>query len=172
MTSISLFLNFYLSSLPNMFAFSLQTTAARLLQLLEWELAGATLRTISTLLHGGEGDELAKTGSSGALLGGGSVGPQHSLLPPLASRLTEKGVLQLMFDIRMLRDVLAGGRPPSATGTPPAAAAAAMALGEVPQDPSVAAALAERKREWLWLEQMLQVSMIFYEFLLPLLVEM
>ena len=128
------------------------------------------MRTVSTLLHGGEGDALTKTGSSSALLGG--VGQQHSLLPPLASRLTEKGVLQLMFDIRMLRDVLAGGRPPSATGTPPPAAAAALALGEVPQDPSVAAALAERKKEWLRLEQMLQVSMIVYEFLLLLLVEM
>ena len=131
------------------------------MQLLEWELAGATLRTISTLLRGGEEDALTKTGNSQHLLGGG--GQQHSL-PSLASRLTEKGVLQLMFDIRMLRDVLAGGRPPSATALqgqtppPPAAAATTLGLGEVLQDPSVAAALAERKKEWLRLEQLLQVS--------------
>lgn len=45
--------------------------------------------------------------------------------PPRRARLTEKGLLQLLFDVRLLRDVLAGGRPAPAPGAPAPAAPAA-----------------------------------------------
>ncbi|KAG2492230.1 hypothetical protein HYH03_009474 [Edaphochlamys debaryana] len=121
--------------------------APEALQLFEWELSRALAAAYSDLLHPG-------------------VGALH------AKGLTEKGVLQLLLDVRFLRDVLVGGRPVSTTGRPGAggaaagapggavAAAAAAAAGLLPggelAEPTVAAALAERKKEATALEQMLQ----------------
>ncbi|KAK9806237.1 hypothetical protein WJX72_006789 [[Myrmecia] bisecta] len=62
---------------------------------LEWELGGAALQAVRTLL---------KTGSV------------------LDRKVSEKGVLQLLFDLRFLQDALAGGRPsPSGGSAAPAA---------------------------------------------------
>lgn len=59
------------------------------LELLEWELSGAALAAL-----------------------------QAALAPDTAvgARLSEKGLLQLLFDVRFLRDVLSGGRPLAAAG--------------------------------------------------------
>ena len=57
------------------------------LALLEWQLMGAILQDFNPRLRPG-----------------GTLG----------SRISEKGALQLLFDVRFLRDVLAGGRPLSA----------------------------------------------------------
>lgn len=61
--------------------------------------------------------------------------------------ITEKGVLQLLFDLRFLRNTLAGGRPPQPDQ------AAATAGGRA----SVGAALSQRKRAFTELESSLQV---------------
>ena len=61
----------------------------------------------------------------------------------LEQRISEKGVLQLLFDIRFLRDVLAGGKPPADATTSDAA-----------QD----AAVAQRKAAFAELESGLQVT--------------
>ena len=61
----------------------------------------------------------------------------------LEQRITEKGVLQLLFDIRFLRDMLAGGRPP-ADGTT--------------SDAAQEAAVAQRKAAFADLESGLQVT--------------
>ena len=89
------------------------------IQLLVWELAGAAVKAISDLLH----------------MSGGP-GPSASL--PFSLRLTEKGILQLMLDVRTIRDVLAGGRPPQAAtrpsaGGPVAVSPAAQLLSSSPE---------------------------------------
>ena len=61
----------------------------------------------------------------------------------LEQRLTEKGVLQLLFDIRFLRDVLAGGKPPADGST---------------SDAAQEAAIAQRKAAFADLESGLQVT--------------
>jgi hypothetical protein len=144
------------------------------MQLLEWELAGSTLQTVLGLIRGSEDRVPAAThGGSSAVLGGsgGAAFGGGQQLPALASRLTEKGVLQLMFDVRTLRDVLACGRPLSASSSSAAAAtsapraplhdgSASLGAGEGQQDPRAAAAMAERRKEWLRLEQQLQVRFV------------
>ena len=64
--------------------------------------------------------------------------------------LTEKGVLQLLMDVRFLRDALAGGRPGTADG----------GSGGTPAPPATSdsRALAERKRAYVELETSLQVG--------------
>ncbi len=65
--------------------------------------------------------------------------------------VTEKGVLQLLFDLRFLRNSLAGGRP-----------AAAAISGGVPSASSSApssAALSQRKRAFTDVESSLQVRL-------------
>ncbi len=146
------------------FSFSLcrspTPAAPEALQLLEWELSRAATATYSQLLQPG-----------GALSARG---------------VSEKGVLQLLMDVRFIRDVLVGGRP---VGTRPAGQAVGGAgagasgglhpsgsggalpgavsvggllpgvgVGGELADPTVASALAERKREAAALEQMLQVG--------------
>ena len=134
---------------------------AEALQLLEWELAGSVLKSVSGLLRNGSGGELPSLSLS--------LSAASSASASFASRLTEKGVLQLMLDVRTVRDALAGGRPapspaPAASSLTRASSslsgggAAAVVGGDVMQEPSVAAALAERRREWLRLEQQLQVK--------------
>eukprot|EP00775_Hariotina_reticulata_P013484 gene13484-13609_t len=70
------------------------------LQLLEWELHGAALRAIQALCS------TSTTAAAAA-----APPPAGGERPDAAGTITEKGVLQLLFDQRLLRDVLAGGRP-------------------------------------------------------------
>ncbi|KAL0023565.1 hypothetical protein WJX77_002562 [Trebouxia sp. C0004] len=60
------------------------TTGAAAVQLLQWELGNAVLQALS---------EVLQSSSS------------------LSSSLSEKGLLQLLFDVRFLSDALAGGKP-------------------------------------------------------------
>lgn len=97
------------------------------LQLWEWELSGAVIETFKDLLEQSNGDK-----------------------PALV--ITERGILQLIFDLRYLRDVLSGGRPApplSHTAEEPSAASRMM-------DPAVTAAVADRKRAFTKLEGQLQ----------------
>ena len=72
------------------------------LALLKWRLGAALLSALRAGLGDADGD--ASGDASGAGVGGGSGGQ-------LGGRLSEKGVLQLLFDVRFLTDLLAGGRP-------------------------------------------------------------
>ncbi|GLC68116.1 hypothetical protein PLESTF_000647700 [Pleodorina starrii] len=128
--------------------------APEALQAFEWELSRALTSTYSQLLQPGTGSLHVRG-------------------------VTEKGILQLLLDVRFLRDVLVGGRPVTtrgagagASGAGAAAAAAAAAAasggglgalgsglllpGSELTDPSLVSALAERKREAAALEQLLQ----------------
>ncbi|GIL93223.1 hypothetical protein Vretimale_8139 [Volvox reticuliferus] len=125
--------------------------APEALQAFEWELSRAITSTYSQLLQPG----------TGALHVRG---------------VTEKGILQLLLDVRFLRDVLVGGRPVTSrssstpAGTAPGLGAVAtagalgglgsLAVGLLPgvelADPALVSALTERKREAAALEQMLQ----------------
>lgn len=74
---------------------------------------------------------------------------------PLDRAITEKGVLQLLFDLRFLRNSLAGGRP-----------AASAAGGGVPSRGQLhgssapgSAALSQRKRAFSDVESSLQVGL-------------
>lgn len=67
----------------------------------KWSLGGALLAAL--------GAELAPGG------GGGEEGAAQER-ERLGARLSEKGVLQLLFDTRFLLDLLAGGRPVGAAG--------------------------------------------------------
>ncbi len=83
---------------------------------MEWELLGALLSTFSQVLASSGTSGVAASalaaaapplaGVSGALLGGVGL---RGVGGPL--QLSERGVLQLLFDLRLARDVLAGGRP-------------------------------------------------------------
>lgn len=124
------------------------------LQLLAWELGGAALRELAAALG------TATAGASMTTTG-----------PPLGARLSEKGVLQLLLDVRLIRETLAGGRPlgAAAAAAGPGAAAPGSGAGVGPggvgmgvlgmelQDPTVVSLLAERRKEGLRLEQALQV---------------
>ncbi|KXZ49014.1 hypothetical protein GPECTOR_23g103 [Gonium pectorale] len=124
--------------------------APEALQVFEWELSRAITSTYMQLLAPGPGGLQARG-------------------------LSEKGVLQLLFDVRLVRDVLLGGRPVGSAG--PSAAGAGtgqsavrgvgvgglLATGAVVgagaaelADPTVLSALAERKRQQAALEQTLQ----------------
>jgi hypothetical protein len=91
----------------------------------------------------------------------------RQLLEPGSSSsrtISEKGVLQLLLDVRLLRDMLAGGRPHNPNSALPTAAAqhvpSSTGRASLPslfdQDPEVVNALAARKREASGLETMLQ----------------
>jgi hypothetical protein len=123
------------------------TTSA--LQLLAWELQAAVLTTLAAL---------PLPGSTESTNG---------------QTLTDKGVLQLLFDQRLVADVLLGGRPlegvdgssssssSGALGVPgqlmgaPGAGGAAAGGGV---DPQVGALLAGRRKQVVALEQQLQVG--------------
>ncbi|KAG1666478.1 hypothetical protein FOA52_004860 [Chlamydomonas sp. UWO 241] len=111
------------------------------LAVLAWEAGGAALSALSALL--------ADTTEAGAAT--------------TATRpaLSEKGVLQLLLDARVVRDVTAGGRPLSLRSGAAGAAAAAAAGGATAaavagDDPAVTAAVAARRRECARLEGELQ----------------
>mmetsp|Transcript_16154 Transcript_16154/g.45001 ORF Transcript_16154/g.45001 Transcript_16154/m.45001 type:complete len:1129 (-) Transcript_16154:189-3575(-) len=95
------------------------------LQLFEWELSGAMVAALGAVLEESSG-------------------------PSPKKAVSEKGVLQLLFDVRYLRDVLSGARP-----APPASSAAA-AAGPGMVDPAVISAMSERKRAMVELESKLQ----------------
>lgn len=143
-----------------------QAVPAEALQVWEWELLGAALNCLNQLLSASSlssanGHSLSAATSSSTSNGNGRT-LSGVLTPSLESRLSEKGVLQLLFDVRLVRDILQGGRPlsPAQTqggGSTGAAATTAPALLD-PQDASVLAALADRRRAVTLLEQQLQVS--------------
>jgi hypothetical protein len=134
------------------------------LQLLQWELQGALLEAVAARLGAGDGGGGGGGGAWG-VNGEGPVARRQAGAEPVS----EKGVLQLLFDLRVIRDVLAGAFPADGTAAPrgggsgDAAPARSRSLGGsgVPEVASVgpvaAAALAERRRRLLGLEQQLQV---------------
>lgn len=77
------------------------------LLLLKWRLGGSLLSTLSAALaeDGVEGSQAAAADedAGSAAAGCGTLG----------SKLSEKGVLQLLFDVRFLMDLLSGSRPVS-----------------------------------------------------------
>ena len=75
------------------------------LELLEWELGGAALSALGLAL-----EQPALPMPSG---------DSPSSAGPLGARLSERGVLQLLFDIGLLRAATAGGRPAAAAETQP-----------------------------------------------------
>lgn len=118
------------------------TTPGDALQLLLWHLHGALLAALQLLLQISSSSSSASNGN----IRPGSAGPGSR---PRA--LSEKGVLQLLFDQRFMQDVLGGGKP---LGAVPAAAAAA---GTANGSASAEAEAAARKRLVSGLEQQLQV---------------
>lgn len=121
------------------------TAPADALKLLLWELHGALLAVIQQLLL----NSSANPTSNSSRARPGSAGPRSS--PRV---LTEKGVLQLLFDQRFMRDVLGGGRPLAAvTAAGGGHLAAANGNGGGAEGD-----LAARKRLVSSLEQQLQVS--------------
>ncbi len=75
---------------------------------------------------------------------------------PLDRAITEKGVLQLLFDLRFLRNSLAGGRPAAA-----AVSAGVPSASHLPGSSSApgSAALMQRKRAFSDVESSLQVKL-------------
>lgn len=78
------------------------------LLLLKWQLGGAVLAALHAELAADEAS------SSGGAAGDAATTTeqQQAKQQHLGSRLSEKGVLQLLFDVRFLLDLLAGGLPP------------------------------------------------------------
>jgi hypothetical protein len=105
------------------------------LQLLQWELHGAALAALQ---------QLSSTNSSSSQPGSAAADSSSS------SAVSEKGVLQLLFDQRLLRDVLGGSRPPAAD--------AAAATGAAANGTAGAGSAAARKRLVQDVEQQLQVG--------------
>jgi len=127
------------------------TATADALLLLLWELHGALLTSLQQLLH----TSSSSNGNVGLKVGGvAAAGPAHRVL-------SEKGVLQLLFDQRFVRDVLGGGKPLGAGVSGAAAAGSGVQgvsangnLGGGGADTAVAA----RKQLVAGVEQQLQVS--------------
>jgi len=72
--------------------------------LLKWRVAASVLTTLSAALT-----ESSALGSDAQPADTEGLGGTAARV--LAGRLTEKGVLQLLFDARFLMDLLSGGRP-------------------------------------------------------------
>lgn len=127
------------------------TTPGDALQLLLWHLHGALLTALQQLLQASSNSNSSSNGN---------VRPSSAGSGPQPRTLSEKGVLQLLFDQRFIRDVLGGGRPLAAVSAAAAHSAVAgsngqvaTANGSVSSDADVAA----RKRLVSGLEQQLQV---------------
>lgn len=101
------------------------------LQVYEWELGGALIAAVKALLQPGA---------------------------PLSVQLSDRGVLQLLMDVRFIRDVLAGGRPMVRGGTNSGNGDNLKAgIGVLDlQDPVVTSMLSERRRDGIALEAQLQ----------------
>lgn len=80
------------------------TATADALQLLLWELHGSLLSTLQQLLYANSATSNGNTTAASAA--GATSNGSHK-----KNVLSEKGVLQLLFDQRFMRDVLAGGKP-------------------------------------------------------------
>lgn len=139
----------------------------------EWELAGAALECYAQVI----GPRCALTAPGAGAHSYARPAPDTPTTPThpattLGGRLSEKGVLQLLADVRFLRDVLAGGRPlnPRTAAVATAGSGGGAGAGAAPapppppallvdpQDQGSLAALAERKRMGVALEQQLQVG--------------
>ncbi|EFN52303.1 hypothetical protein CHLNCDRAFT_139073 [Chlorella variabilis] len=92
------------------------------LQLFKWRLCGSLLAALSAAL--GEAEANGDGGGLGTVETA-AVGSGHSAV--LAGKVSEKGVLQLLFDVRFLLDLLSGGRPISTSASDAAGSAAAVA---------------------------------------------
>lgn len=112
--------------------------SADALQLLQWELHGAALAALQQLGSSSNGSQPGATAADG----GNSIA------------VSEKGVLQLLFDQRLLRDVLGGSKPPAADAAAAAAAGAGAAAST--NGTAGAAGAAARKRLVQDVEQQLQ----------------
>lgn len=78
------------------------------LQLLEWQLSGAVVASLAPALQGGPADSSSSADAHAAAA-------QRSRTA-LGQALSERGVLQLLFDTQLLRTSLAGGRPAGSAG--------------------------------------------------------
>ncbi|KAL4423803.1 hypothetical protein ABPG75_001104 [Micractinium tetrahymenae] len=82
------------------------------LLLFKWRLGHSLLAALGAALAEGPADgewpSAAHAAADGSSSGGSAGGPARGLL---AGKLSEKGVLQLLFDVRFLTDFLGGGRP-------------------------------------------------------------
>lgn len=123
------------------------TTPADALQLLLWELHGSLLATLQQLLQTSSSQSYSTSNGNVTGPAAGHAG-SHRVL-------TEKGVLQLLFDQRFMRDVLGGGKPLSAVsaGSSTQSAAAANGGGAA----AAATDVAGRKKLVSGIEQQLQV---------------
>lgn len=105
------------------------------LELLMWHLDGSCL----AVFHKAAGH--CSNGSNSGGGGGGDVGR-------VRSKLTERGVLQLLFDCAVARRVLRGGQPAGGFDAPSSAPSRA--------SPAVAAQIADRQQQWAEVEEVLQ----------------
>lgn len=89
------------------------------LLLLKWQLGGTVLAALHAELATGEarsngsatGQAATAADADTAGVAGSSAAEAQQAQQRLGDRLSEKGVLQLLFDVRFLLDLLAGGRP-------------------------------------------------------------
>jgi hypothetical protein len=134
------------------------TIPADALQLLIWELPGALLAALQQLV------QRSADSSSSVSVSNGSSRPGSAAAGSRPKPLSEQGILQLLFDQRVLRDVLGGGKPlsavsPLAAGQAPGGSSAPAAAAAAPTNAAVDAdaELAGRRRLASGLEQQLQV---------------
>jgi hypothetical protein len=125
------------------------TTPSDALQLLLWHLHGALLAALQHLLQASSSNSSSTNGN----IWPGSAGPGSR-----ARSLSEKGVLQLLFDQRSMRDVLGGGRPLAAVSAVVASSGGGAAANGGVSSSSGDADVAARKRLVSGLEQHLQVG--------------
>ena len=143
------------------------TATVDALQLLLWELHGGLLAALQQLMHA------TSTTSNGNMMpagGPGGIGSRHQHANSSSSSraLSEKGVLQLLFDQRFLRDVLTGGKPLAVVsggvgGSSGVHAATANGNGGSSSSGSgvsAEAAVAARKQLVTAVEQQLQVGLL------------
>jgi hypothetical protein len=116
------------------------------LQLLQWELHGAALAVLQQLSSSTNSSSTFSQPGTATAADGNNTSD---------NTVSEKGVLQLLFDQRLLRDVLGSSKLPGAdAGSVAAAASAANGMAGA----GGAAALAARKRLVVDVEQQLQVG--------------
>lgn len=82
------------------------------LLLLKWQLGGAVLAALHAELAADEASSSGGAAGDAAGDAATTAEQQQAKQQHLGNRLSEKGVLQLLFDVRFLLDLLAGGRPP------------------------------------------------------------
>ncbi len=157
-------------------AHSRSTTGCMRPQVWAWELLGSCLDALSTLSGAvGQLEDPASPHVPSAPTtphtAAAAAHGWHQASPSGAASslvLSDKGVLQLLFDLRLLREVLAGGRPllrgngnaGNARNVVSGGSGGGGGGGDAlldPQDPTALAMVSERRKAGVQLEQLLQV---------------